>query len=137
MAARKKDFYFLCPITPLLRHSITPYVVIKEVTVGLGLKKGDTALVMTGKSKGKRGRVLAVSPVTERITIESINIIKRHTKPNKKYAQGGIIEKEGPIHMSNVMLVCPKCNEPTRIGNTILDDGKKLRTCSKCKEVFD
>lgn len=104
--------------------------------MGLGLKKGDNALVMTGKNKGKKGRVLMVS-TAERVTIEGINMIKRHTKPNKKYSQGGIIEKEGPIHISNVMLVCPKCSKPTRIGNTILDNGKKFRTCNKCKEVFD
>jgi large subunit ribosomal protein L24 len=105
--------------------------------VGLGVKKGDTALVMSGKNKGKKGRVLSVSPVAEKVTIEGINIVKRHTKPSKKYAQGGIIEKEGPLHISNVMLVCPKCSKPTRIGNAVLDNGKKLRTCHKCKEVFD
>ncbi|MGD0281354.1 MAG: 50S ribosomal protein L24 [Dissulfurispiraceae bacterium] len=105
--------------------------------VGLGIKKGDIALVMTGKNKGKKGRILSVSPAAAKITIEGINIIKRHTKPNKTYSQGGIIEKEGPIHISNVMFVCPKCSKPTRIGNTVLDGGKKLRTCKKCKEVLD
>lgn len=105
--------------------------------MGLGIKKGDTAVVITGKNKGKKGRVLTVSPVKERVTLEGINIVKRHTKPNKKYAQGGIIEKEGPIHISNVMFVCPKCSKPTRLGNTILDSGKKQRTCKKCKEVLD
>jgi large subunit ribosomal protein L24 len=105
--------------------------------VGLSVRKGDTVLVMTGKNKGKKGRILSVSPVAEKVTIEGINMIKRHTKPNKKYAQGGIIEKEGPIHMSNVMFVCPKCSKPTRTGNTVLESGKKLRTCKKCREVLE
>jgi len=105
--------------------------------VGLTLKKGDVAVVMTGKSKSKSGRILSVLPSKEKVIIEGINIVKRHMKPSKKYSQGGIIEKEGPIHISNVMLVCPKCNKSTRIGNTVLDDGKKLRTCKKCKEVID
>lgn len=105
--------------------------------MGLRIKKGDTAVVLTGKSKGKSGRVLSVAPSTEKVLIEGINMVKRHMKPSKKYSQGGIIEKEGPIHISNVMLLCPKCNKPTRLGNTVLDDGKKLRTCKKCKEVID
>lgn len=105
--------------------------------MGLGIRKGDTALVISGKNKGKKGRILSVSPVAGKLTIEGVNIIKRHTKPSKKYAQGGIIEKEGPLHISNVMFLCPKCNKPTRIGNTVLEDGKKLRTCRKCKEVLD
>ena len=105
--------------------------------MGLGIKKGDTALVTTGKNRGKKGRVLSVARAAGKVTIEGINIVKRHTKPNKKYAQGGIIEKEGPIHISNVMFLCPKCGKPTRIGNTVLDDGSKLRTCKKCKEVLD
>ncbi|MCL4491695.1 MAG: 50S ribosomal protein L24 [Nitrospirae bacterium] len=92
---------------------------------------------MTGKNKGKKGRILSVNPAKERIVIEGINIVKKHTKPNKKYTQGGIIEKEAPVHISNVMLQCPKCNKPTRIGNAVLDDGRKLRTCKKCKEVID
>lgn len=105
--------------------------------MGLRIKKGDTAVVMTGKNRGKSGRVLTVAPADQRVVIEGINLVKRHTKPGKKYAQGGIIERESPIHISNVMLVCPKCSKPTRIGNTLIDDGKKLRACKKCKEVID
>jgi len=105
--------------------------------VGLGIKKGDTALVISGKNKGKKGRILSVSPAAGKLTIEGVNIVKRHTKPSKKYAQGGIIEKEGSLHISNVMFLCPKCNKPTRIGNTVLEGGKKHRTCKKCKEVLD
>jgi large subunit ribosomal protein L24 len=105
--------------------------------VGLRIKKNDTALVLTGKNKGKSGRVLSVTPSEDQIIIEGVNVIKRHMKPSKKYAQGGIIEKEAPVHLSKVMLVCPKCSKPTRIGNTIPGDGKKLRICKKCKEVMD
>ncbi len=104
--------------------------------MGLSIKKNDTVLVVTGKEKGKKGRVISVDPTRNKILIGRINIIKRHMKPSKKYAQGGIIEKEAPLNISNVMLVCSKCGKPTRIGNTILSDGKKVRTCKKCKEVI-
>jgi large subunit ribosomal protein L24 len=104
--------------------------------MGLSIKKNDTVLVVTGKEKGKKGRVISVEPKNDKILIERINIIKRHMKPSKKYSQGGIIEKEAPLHISNVMLVCSKCGKPTRIGNTVLSDGKKARICKKCKEVI-
>jgi large subunit ribosomal protein L24 len=105
--------------------------------MSLTIKKEDTVHVMTGKYKGKNGRVLKVDREAGKVLIEKINIIKKHMKPNKTYAQGGIIEKEAPIQISNVMLVCPKCSKPTRIGATVLDGGKKHRTCKKCKEVID
>lgn len=105
--------------------------------MGLRIKKGDTAVVLTGKNKGKSGRVLTVLPAKESVIVEGLNIVKKHMKPNKKYTQGGIIEKESPLHISNVMLMCPKCNKPTRLGSTVLDNGKKLRTCKKCKEVVE
>lgn len=105
--------------------------------MGLRIKKGDTAIIITGKNKGKSGRVLSVLPSKERVIVEGLNIIKKHMKPNKQYTQGGIIEKEAPIHISNIMLMCPKCNKPARIGSTAFDDGRKLRTCKKCKEVID
>lgn len=104
--------------------------------MGLSIKKNDSVLVITGKEKGKKGRVISVSPARSKILIERINIIKRHMKPSKKYSQGGIIEKEASLHISNVMLVCPKCDKPTRIGSTILSDGKKVRACKKCREVI-
>lgn len=104
--------------------------------MGLSIKKNDTVIVITGKEKGKRGRVISVDLSKDRVLIEGVNIIKRHMKPSKKYSQGGIIEKEAPLHISNVMLLCPKCGKPTRISNTILADGKKMRTCTKCKEVM-
>jgi len=105
--------------------------------MGLSIKKNDTVSVITGKEKGKKGRVISVDPIKNKILIERINLIKRHTKPSKKYAQGGIIEKEAPLHVSNAMLICPKCGKPTRIGNTILSTGKKVRICKKCKEVIE
>jgi large subunit ribosomal protein L24 len=105
--------------------------------MGLGIKKNDSILVISGKEKGKRGRVLSVYPLKNSLLIEKINMIKKHMKPSRKYAQGGIIEKEAPIHMSNVMLICPKCNKPTRISNTSLQGGKKVRVCKKCREVMD
>jgi large subunit ribosomal protein L24 len=105
--------------------------------VGLGLKKNDTVLVVAGAEKGKKGRVLSVEPKMDRLLIESVNMIKKHMKPNKQYSQGGIIEKEAPVHRSNVMLVCPKCDKPTRIGCSILEDGKKIRACKQCGEVVD
>lgn len=106
-------------------------------SVGLRIKKGDTALVITGKEKGKKGRVIKVNPSEERLIIEGLNIYKKHMKPSRKYTQGGIIEKEGLIHLSNVMLVCPKCSKPTRIANQYLTEDKKVRVCKKCKEVID
>ena len=105
--------------------------------MGLGIKKEDTVLVIAGKEKGKKGRVLSVMPTKSSLIIEKINLIKRHMKPNRKYAQGGIIEREAPVHMSNVILVCPKCSKSTRIANLLMENGKKVRTCKKCKEVID
>ena len=105
--------------------------------MGLSIKKEDTVLVITGKEKGKRGRVLAVMPDKEKLLIEKINVVKRHMKPSRKYQQGGIIEKEAPVHVSNVMLVCPKCDKPARLGNLVLENEKKVRLCKKCREVID
>lgn len=105
--------------------------------MGLGIKKNDTVIVTTGKEKGKRGRVLAVTPSKGRLLVERVNLVKRHMRPSKRYQQGGIIEKEAPVHISNVMLVCPKCDKPTRFGNRVLETGKKVRVCKKCAEVMD
>ncbi|MDO8282212.1 MAG: 50S ribosomal protein L24 [Thermodesulfovibrionia bacterium] len=104
--------------------------------MGLGIKKEDTILVISGDDKGKRGRVLEVDPGKGRLIIESINMIKKHMKPNNQYKQGGIIEKEAPMNLSNVMLVCSKCDKPIRIGHKILENGTKVRTCNKCGEVI-
>jgi large subunit ribosomal protein L24 len=105
--------------------------------MGLIIKKNDTVVVIAGRERGKKGRVLSVYSQKDRLLIEKINIIKKHMKPTRKQTQGGIIEKEASIHVSNVMLICPKCSKPTRIGNSILQDGRKLRICKKCGEVID
>jgi len=105
--------------------------------MGLSVKKNDTVLVIAGREKGKKGRVLSVYPSKARLLIEKINMIKKHMKPTRKYAQGGIIEKEAPLHISNIMLICPKCNKPTRISNTHLQEGRRVRMCKKCREVMD
>ena len=102
------------------------------------VKKGDTVVVISGKDKGKEGKVLHVFPQAQRVIVENVNIIKKHTKPNPATNnKGGIIEKEAPIHSSNVMLVCGRCNKPTRIGKKILDDNTRARVCKKCGEVLD
>lgn len=105
--------------------------------MSLSIKKEDTVQVIAGKFRGRQGRVLSVNREKERILIEKINIIKKHMKPNKTYTQGGIIEKEAPIHLSNVMLVCPKCSKTTKVGAAVLEGSKRHRTCKKCKEVID
>ena len=103
----------------------------------MGINKEDTVYVIAGKEKGKKGRVLFVDKSKGRVLVERVNVIKKHMKPNKKYAQGGIIEKEAPIAISNVMFLCPKCSKPARIGASLLEGGKKHRMCKKCKEVID
>jgi len=98
--------------------------------------KNDTVKVVSGNHKGKVGRVLKVYPKTNRLIVEKINLIKRHTKPRSQQEQGGIIEKEASIHVSNVMLVCPKCSKPSRTGLGHLSDGSRVRVCKSCKEMI-
>jgi large subunit ribosomal protein L24 len=102
------------------------------------IRKNDNVLVIAGKDRGKRGRVLKVNPEKNRLIIEGVNMIKRHTKPNpNKNIAGGIIEREASLHASNVQLVCPECGEQTRVGRRILGDGRKVRVCRKCDGVVD
>ena len=100
------------------------------------IKREDFVVVITGKDKGKRGKVLRVIPKKQRVVVEGVNIVKKHQKPTAN-SPGGIIEKPAPIHVSNVMLICPKCGTPTRVGFTFLEDGTKVRKCKKCGEVID
>jgi large subunit ribosomal protein L24 len=94
--------------------------------------------VTTGKDRGKRGRVVRVVAEKNRLVVEGVNIIKRHTRANpQKNVKGGVVEREAPLHASNVQLVCPECGEPTRIGKKILGDGRKVRICRKCEGVVD
>ena len=101
------------------------------------VRKGDTVVVVAGKERGKRGRVLRVIPDKNRVVVERINIIKKHQRPTQKLRQGGIIEREGAIHLSNVMLVDPTSGKPTRIGMRALSDGKKVRVARKSGEIID
>ncbi len=105
--------------------------------MGLNIKKNDTVLVVAGDDKGKRGRVLFVYAAEDKVVVESVNMIKKHLKPSKQQQQGGIIEKEAPMERSNLMLVCPKCDKPTKIGNKILENGQKIRDCKQCGEVIE
>lgn len=100
------------------------------------VRKGDTALVIAGKNAGKKGKVLRVIPDSSKVVVEGVNIVKRHARPTQKLPQGGITQKEAPIHSSNVMLYCSKCNSPTRVGKKILDNGEKIRVCKKCGEAI-
>ena len=102
------------------------------------IRKNDNVLVVTGKDRGKRGRVLKVLPVKNRVIVEGVNMIKRHTKANPgKNIKGGIVEREASVHASNVQLVCPECGLQTRIGRKTLGDGRKVRICRKCEGVVD
>ncbi|HLV10698.1 MAG TPA: 50S ribosomal protein L24 [Halanaerobiales bacterium] len=101
------------------------------------IKKDDTVEVIYGKDLGKRGKVLKVEPKNDRVIAEGINILHRHMKPTQDMPQGGIVENEGPVHISNVKLVCPRCDEKTKVGISQLDDGKKVRVCKKCGEDID
>lgn len=101
------------------------------------IKKDDQVMVVAGREKGKTGKVTAVLVSKGRVTIEKTNMVKRHTKPSAKLKHGGIIEKEAPIAISNVMILCEKCKGPVRVGRKVLDDGSKVRFCRKCGEVID
>ncbi|MBI5749973.1 MAG: 50S ribosomal protein L24 [Nitrospinae bacterium] len=103
----------------------------------LKIKKNDIVKVMTGKEKGKKGKILMVFPMEKKVIVERLNIVKRHTRPTQQMRQGGIIEKEGKIHISNVMIVCNKCDKTTRVSIKILENGKKIRTCKHCGEMLD
>ncbi len=103
----------------------------------MNIRKGDTVAVLAGKDKGKQGKVSEVLPDAGRVKIEGVNMVKRNQKGRPGVRQGGIIQREASIDISNVALVCAKCGKPTRVGHRILDDGKKVRTCLKCKETVD
>ena len=101
------------------------------------VRKGDTVMVVAGKERGKKGKVLRVLPEKGRVVVERINMIKKHQRPTQKIRQGGIIEREGAIHLSNVMLVDPGSNKPTRVGMRALSDGKKVRVARRSGEMLD
>ena len=102
------------------------------------IRKNDNVVVTAGKDRGKRGRVMRIVADKNRVIVEGVNVIKRHTKANpQRNVKGGIVEREAPLHASNVQLVCPECGKPTRIGRKILGDGRKVRVCRKCEGVVD
>ena len=103
----------------------------------MAVRKNDLVQVIAGKDRGKRGKVLRVIGKLQRVLVERVNLVKRHQKVGRVGQQGGIVEKEAPLHVSNVQLVCPKCERPVRTGRSVLADGRKVRICRRCGEVVD
>jgi large subunit ribosomal protein L24 len=104
----------------------------------ISIRKGDTVRVMSGKSAGKNGRVLSVNPRKNTVIVEHAHLIKRHTRPNpSKNIKGGIVEREAPINVSNVLIVCSNCGKHARIGHNVLPDGSKARVCKRCGTTLD
>jgi large subunit ribosomal protein L24 len=103
----------------------------------MNIKRNDTVLVITGKDRGKRGKVREVHPSDNKIVIEGINIVKRHTRGRQGARQAGIIEQEAPLSVGKVMVVCPKCDRGTRVGYSLLGDDQKVRECRNCGETFE
>jgi large subunit ribosomal protein L24 len=101
------------------------------------IRKGDTVVVMVGRDKGKSGKVLSVDLGAGRVVVEKVNMIKRHTKPNQKVKQGGILEREAPLALSKVMFLCPVTQKPTRLGIRTLNDGRRVRFSKKSNEILD
>jgi large subunit ribosomal protein L24 len=103
----------------------------------MSIRKNDTVLVIAGKDKGKRGTITRVIPREDRVVVEGVNVVKRHTRGQAGARQAGIIQQEAPLAVSNVVLVCNKCNAPTKVKSAILEDGRKVRVCRKCNETVD
>ena len=101
------------------------------------IKKGDTVMVIAGRERGKTGKVLSLQLAEGQVVVEKLNIIKRHTKPSQKTRQGGILEREAPLALSNVMFYCANCQKPVRVGIRLLEDGRRVRTCKKCKDIVE
>ena len=98
----------------------------------MSIKKGDLVVVLSGKDKGKQGKVLVAMPADRKVIVEGINVVSRHTRPRKQGEEGGILKKEAPVYACKVQKVCPKCNKPTRPAHKMLADGKKVCVCKKC-----
>ena len=98
----------------------------------ISMKKDDLVVVLSGKDKGKQGKVLTVLPSESKVIVEGVNVVTKHKKPTSQTDQGGIVKKEAPIYACKVQRVCPKCNKPTRPAHKLLADGKKVRVCKKC-----
>ncbi|MPM30397.1 50S ribosomal protein L24 [bioreactor metagenome] len=102
----------------------------------LSIKKDDTVIVLSGKDKGKKGKVLRAIPDEGKVIVEKVNMVSRHTKPKKEGEEGGIIKKEAPLYVSKVMRLCPKCGKPSRMGHKVQASGKKVSVCKKCGAEF-
>lgn len=103
----------------------------------LRLKKGDIVVVVSGNDRGKKGKILSIDKKHERIIVEGVHMIKKHMRPRKQGDQGGIVEKEASLHLSNIKLVCPKCGEATRVQKSSLENKKSVRMCNRCGELID
>jgi large subunit ribosomal protein L24 len=101
------------------------------------VRRGDTVGVIAGREKGKRGKVLRVLTGKGRVLVEHVNMVKKHQRPTQKLRQGGIIEREGALALSNVLVVCARCDKPSRTGMKLLSDGRKVRSCKRCGEAMD
>jgi large subunit ribosomal protein L24 len=111
---------------------------VEQSPSSAGIKKGDQVRVMTGRDRGKTGRVLVVNPAKRTVMVEHANMIKRHTRANpSKNVKGGILEKEGSMSISNILLLCPACNKGTRLGHKVLPDGTKERICRRCGNTLE
>ena len=100
------------------------------------VKTGDTVVVLSGSEKGKKGKIIAVSPKEGKVIIEKVNLVSKHVKPRRMGETGGIVEAEGAMYASKVQIVCPRCGKPTRIAHKLLEDGSKERICKKCGEAL-
>jgi len=105
--------------------------------MSMRIKKNDQVRVISGKNKGKEGKVLRHIPARDMVVVEGVNVVSRHVKPSQKNPQAGIIKQEAPIYAAKVMLVCPQCGAATRVGSSFLESGKKVRVCKKCNEIID
>jgi len=101
------------------------------------IKKNDTVMVIAGRERGKTGKVLRVLPAKERALVERLNMVKRHQKPRGPQSPSGIVEKEASIHISNIMIMCDKCNAPVRMGKRVLEDNRSVRVCRRCGDQLD
>jgi len=108
-----------------------------NMKIKLHVKKGDKVKVLSGKEKEKTGKIIEVLPKAQRVIVERVNMIKLHLRARRRDSPSGIVEREAPIHISNVMVICPNCDKPTRIKRGTLQDGSRVRRCKKCNEVID
>jgi len=109
----------------------------RDLMLQVHVRRGDTVAVIAGRERGKRGKVLRVLPAAGRVLVEKLNMMKKHQRPTQKLRQGGIIERESPLALSNVLVVCSRCDKASRSGIKVLGDGRKVRVCKRCGESID